>query len=190
MNALVAYGSDSESEEPVPCTPSKEGNEVNKVDSPSKSPEPSMKRAEPSSPEDEISVGLEFPFLLFHGSRLKFNQIKFKKWKSLMNQGLYFNDRLENTPAFRNPSIISKLIDFLGVDEFGTNLDPKVFDPKGFPPEAYYDRLSKKFQWWGISADERLDELQVQKTQAKMEANKTPSRQIQFTPSSRLDQRR
>jgi hypothetical protein len=38
---------------------------------------------------------------------------------------------------------MSKLIEFLGLEEYGTNLPPYLFDPKKFPKEAYYDDMGK-----------------------------------------------
>lgn len=36
---------------------------------------------------------------------------------------------------------MSKLIEYVGLDQTGTNFDRSVFDPKGFPLNAYYDAL-------------------------------------------------
>lgn len=49
-------------------------------------------------------------------------QSKIEKWTELKNEGLTFNNRLENTHAFRNPSIMSKMISFLELDPYASNM--------------------------------------------------------------------
>ena len=50
----------------------------------------------------------------------------------LMKQGRNTNDEIQRRKAFRNPSIYEKLILHCGIDEFGTNLPPEIFDPNLF----------------------------------------------------------
>ncbi len=87
-------------------------------------------------------------------------QEKFAKWHKLMVQDqIRFNDNLEKQHSFRNPSIMSKLIEFIGVDEHGTHFvstdcqqnyrvtpvfkDPfRVSDDGSFEQDAYYDRIA------------------------------------------------
>ncbi|ORY51600.1 hypothetical protein BCR33DRAFT_846362 [Rhizoclosmatium globosum] len=58
-------------------------------------------------------------------------QAKVEKWTHLRHtNGRRFNNQLARTQSFGNPSIMSKLIDFLGLQEHGTNLDASVFNPK------------------------------------------------------------
>ena len=38
---------------------------------------------------------------------------------------------------------MSKLIEFLNVDEIGSNYSKDSFDPHGFPAELYYDQIRK-----------------------------------------------
>ncbi|KAI9017810.1 HCNGP-like protein-domain-containing protein [Gaertneriomyces semiglobifer] len=68
---------------------------------------------------------------------------KVARFLSLKAQGMHFNDRLMRTHAFRNPSIMSKMIEFLGLDETGSNYVKDVFDPKRWPKEAFYDEMLK-----------------------------------------------
>ncbi|TPX44546.1 hypothetical protein SeMB42_g04289 [Synchytrium endobioticum] len=70
-------------------------------------------------------------------------EAKFEQWMKLKAQGMHFNTRLTRTHAFRNPSIMSKMIEFQGLDEYGSNFPKDVFDPHGFPPETYVDELEK-----------------------------------------------
>ncbi|KAJ3175394.1 SAP30-binding protein [Geranomyces variabilis] len=71
-------------------------------------------------------------------------QAKISKWLDLKASGMVFNDRLEATHAFRNPSITSKMIEYLGLDERGSNFSKDVYNPAGFPPEAYYDKIAER----------------------------------------------
>ncbi|KAI8622312.1 HCNGP-like protein-domain-containing protein [Chytriomyces sp. MP71] len=71
-------------------------------------------------------------------------QAKVEKWTHLRNtSGRRFNETLTRTQSFANPAIMSKLIEFLGLQEHGSNLDARIFDPKGFPPAMYYDEIAK-----------------------------------------------
>ncbi|KND01481.1 uncharacterized protein SPPG_03282 [Spizellomyces punctatus DAOM BR117] len=71
-------------------------------------------------------------------------QAKIAKWLDLKGSGMHFNARLEQTHAFRNPSIMSKLIEYLGLDETGSNYPKEIYDPHGFPEEAFFDRIAHK----------------------------------------------
>jgi hypothetical protein len=59
----------------------------------------------------------------------------------LRARGRTFNDQLMRTRAFNNPSIISKLIEFVELDEHGSNIPISQFDPKGFPSHMFYDEI-------------------------------------------------
>ncbi|KAH6575463.1 hypothetical protein BASA50_005494 [Batrachochytrium salamandrivorans] len=68
---------------------------------------------------------------------------KIVKFLELRSRGVYLNDRLVSTHAFRNPSIMRKLIEFLELDEIGSNFSIQAYNPHGFPPEAFYKDLAK-----------------------------------------------
>ncbi|KAI8920927.1 HCNGP-like protein-domain-containing protein [Powellomyces hirtus] len=72
------------------------------------------------------------------------NSAKIEKWLHLKAAGMRFNDRLEQTHAFRNPSIMSKLIEYLGLDELGSNFPSHIYDPKGFSEDAFFDRIAHR----------------------------------------------
>jgi hypothetical protein len=55
---------------------------------------------------------------------------------------LYFNDRLLGSQAFRNPHLYAKLVEFFGLDEFGSNLPKDIYDPHGFPATGYAEAIS------------------------------------------------
>lgn len=57
---------------------------------------------------------------------------KISRLHSLMKQGRNMNDEIQKKKSFRNPSIYEKLILHCGIDEFGTNLPPEIFDPNRF----------------------------------------------------------
>lgn len=58
-----------------------------------------------------------------------------------LSRGLHFNDSLHASKAFRNPRIYAKLVEFVDVDETGTNWARGVWDPKGLPADATAARI-------------------------------------------------
>ena len=60
-------------------------------------------------------------------------------------------------------SIYEKLIQYCGIDEFGTNLSPDVFDPHEWGEESYYEELSKAQR--EHEAKKQKEKLAQQKTQ-------------------------
>ncbi|KAJ3187202.1 hypothetical protein HK101_009453 [Irineochytrium annulatum] len=83
-----------------------------------------------------------------------------EKWTELLAQGKRFNDRLLKTHAFANPSIMSKLIEFFGLDEYGTNFRPELFDRK-FDASNYVDAIANERK-----RRMELDQQQIQQQQA------------------------
>ncbi|KAJ3021406.1 hypothetical protein HKX48_008636 [Thoreauomyces humboldtii] len=39
---------------------------------------------------------------------------------------------------------MSKLIEYLGLDELGSNFPKEMFDPKGFPKDAYFEKIAHR----------------------------------------------
>lgn len=70
-------------------------------------------------------------------------QAKMEKWTQLRNSGTSFNRALMNNAAFRNPGIMGKLIEFLDLDEYGSNYPKEEHDPRGFQPDSYLEELLK-----------------------------------------------
>jgi hypothetical protein len=68
-------------------------------------------------------------------------QAKMEKWTELRRNGTSFNGALMNNKGFRNPSIMNKLIEFLELDEYGSNYPKEEYDPRGFPPESFLEEL-------------------------------------------------
>lgn len=58
-------------------------------------------------------------------------------------QGRDPNTEIQKHKQFRNPSIYEKLIEMLGIDQIGSNFSRSVFDPHGFKPDDYYDKLGE-----------------------------------------------
>jgi hypothetical protein len=58
-------------------------------------------------------------------------------WEKKQRLGIDVNQSLIRSKQFRNPNIYSKLIEFCGIDEIGSNFSPLLFDPHGFPPEVF-----------------------------------------------------
>lgn len=61
----------------------------------------------------------------------------------VQNEGLDVNKEIQSKKAFRNPSIYEKLIDYCGLNEFGTNYPPHIYDPLRWGKESFYDELAK-----------------------------------------------
>ena len=60
-------------------------------------------------------------------------------------RGLYFNDSLLASKAFRNPRIYAKLVDFVDVEnESATCWDKEVWDPRGLGPNATAARIGER----------------------------------------------
>ena len=57
--------------------------------------------------------------------------------------GHSFNERLQMSKNFRNPNIYSKLIEYCGIKENGTNCPREIFDVNSFPACAYYDEIAR-----------------------------------------------
>ncbi|KAG9025604.1 hypothetical protein FRB95_009967 [Tulasnella sp. JGI-2019a] len=56
----------------------------------------------------------------------------------------HFNDTLMRSKAFRNPHIYAKLVDFVEVDETGTNFPKDIWDPFDVQDDWYADRIAEK----------------------------------------------
>lgn len=56
-------------------------------------------------------------------------------------EGKHANDSITSTHQFRNPSVMIKIVNKLGIDEHGSNYNPDVYTPVGFDKDDYIDRL-------------------------------------------------
>src|SRR3954471_15701164 len=95
-------------------------------------------------------------------------QAKVDQFHALRADGTHFNIHLYKSKAFRNPHIYAKLVEFVDLDEIGSNFPKETFDPHGFPPETYADEL-----------------IETQKRRAEERATEQMNRiNIQFVPGS------
>lgn len=58
-------------------------------------------------------------------------------------ENLDLNTNIQNRKDYRNPSIYKKLLQYLNIDETGSNYPKSLFDPTCWPEESYYENLSK-----------------------------------------------
>ncbi|RGB26988.1 HCNGP-like protein [Rhizophagus diaphanus] len=90
-------------------------------------------------------------------------QAKIVHFYQLKERGVHFNKNLLKNKAFRNPHIYNKLVEFVELDEIGSNFDREVYDPYGFPPEAFADQLAEVQK--RIAEERTLAQQQQQRSQ-------------------------
>lgn len=73
-----------------------------------------------------------------------------------LSRGLHFNDSLHASKAFRNPRIYAKLVEFVDVDETGSNWDKEIWDSKAIGPDATSSRLGQSSVCTGVAERESL----------------------------------
>jgi hypothetical protein len=74
---------------------------------------------------------------------------KFKHFLELKKQGVHFNEKLAQSSALKNPSLMQKLMDFADIDEAGqyaTTLPKDLWNPHVFPEYAYKEELAHSQQ--------------------------------------------
>ena len=60
-------------------------------------------------------------------------------------RGIHFNQSLMKNKNFRNPHIYTSLVEFVALNEFGTNFEKsEFFDFEGYGPESYATGLGKE----------------------------------------------
>ncbi|KZO95343.1 HCNGP-domain-containing protein [Calocera viscosa TUFC12733] len=69
---------------------------------------------------------------------------KLAKFHDLKRRGKHFNDTLMSNKAFRNPHIYEKLVNFVDVDEKGTNFPREIWDPFDYRPEWKAEALAEE----------------------------------------------
>ncbi|KAK8180163.1 HCNGP-like protein-domain-containing protein [Phyllosticta capitalensis] len=82
---------------------------------------------------------------------------QFAHFLEIKKKGHHFNDRLENTSALRNPSLLQRLRTFAGIDgeyQYATTLPEDVALPTKFPRWAYAEELAKSQQEIGRKREE------------------------------------
>lgn len=56
-------------------------------------------------------------------------------------QNVYFNEEIMAHKKFRNPCFLTKMSAHFGIDEFGTELTPPIYNPHSLGKEDYSDCL-------------------------------------------------
>ncbi|CAE6416236.1 unnamed protein product [Rhizoctonia solani] len=77
---------------------------------------------------------------------------KISKFLALKQQGTHFNDILMKNKSFNNPHIYAKLVDFVEVDETGTNFPKSMWDPHDIQPEWYAEEIASAQKKRGAEA--------------------------------------
>lgn len=96
------------------------------------------------------------------------NKAKLRHFHTLRSQGVYFNASLQSNKSFRNPSILSKLVSFVNVDE-------KL---SAFPPDVWSSSSGVASDAWA----ERIAEQQKQRSEEREKAQERGKRSaIDFT---------
>lgn len=105
--------------------------------------------------------------------------------KMINNPNFDLNHYIQDEKKFRNPSIYDKLIQYLEIDELGTNFPPEIYDVSIYGPESFYEELAKAQKL-------EMDKLEKQKKEnvktevmiIKESAAKRKSKWDQQAPSS------
>ena len=74
---------------------------------------------------------------------------KLAHFLELKRQGIHFNEKLAQSSALKNPTLLKKLIGFAGLEEtqqYTTTLPKDIWDPNGFPTSAFKEELAKSQQ--------------------------------------------
>lgn len=88
---------------------------------------------------------------------------KFEHFLELKKQGVHFNEKLAQSSALKNPSLLYKLMASAGLeedDQYNTTLPEELWNPKGFPPWAYKEELAKSQQEVTKKREEERSRLQ------------------------------
>ena len=64
-------------------------------------------------------------------------------YDKMKRSGSNMNTSIQCRKDFRNPSIYEKLIEFIGIDEKGTNFPPNLYNPSIWGTGSYFDELSQ-----------------------------------------------
>ncbi|KAI7850558.1 HCNGP-like protein-domain-containing protein [Circinella umbellata] len=103
---------------------------------------------------------------------------------SLRASGHRLNDHLQRNKAFRNPRIYAKLVEFIDLDETGSNFPKEEFDPHGFAKEDYIDGIleqQKKHAEEKIQAQQNRTNISFVQQQQK--PSSAPPKQTSSQPA-------
>lgn len=72
-------------------------------------------------------------------------QAKLRHFHALRAQGVFFNNSLQSNKSFRNPSILSKLVDFVNVDEKMSAIPLDIWSSShGVSPQAWAASIAER----------------------------------------------
>lgn len=72
-------------------------------------------------------------------------EAKLRHFHVLRSQGIHFNATLQSNKSFRNPAILSKLVDFVDVDEKLSNFPPEVWrSSHGLGRDAWAESIAER----------------------------------------------
>jgi hypothetical protein len=71
-------------------------------------------------------------------------QAKVESLHQKLQQGHSVNKHIREAKMFRNPDLLEKLVQIFDVDQFGSNLSPRVFDASAYAPGIYYKALEER----------------------------------------------
>ena len=103
---------------------------------------------------------------------------KYLGYVAAANEGNKINDHIRHSKKFRNPCLLDKLVAFLGVQEFGTNYPPELYDPTAFSRDEYYEVLEEaRREWEHRQARKQGEKVEFRSSgsQQQMEASTRPS---------------
>ncbi|MCJ1308859.1 hypothetical protein MMC25_002514 [Agyrium rufum] len=98
---------------------------------------------------------------------------KFAHFLELKRQGVHFNEKLAQSTALKNPSLLKKLMDSAGLeekDQYATALPEDLWAPLDLPEWAYVEELTKRQQ--------NLKRLEEERRLGKREGG------VEFVPAS------
>lgn len=104
-------------------------------------------------------------------------EAKFKRFLELKSKGVHFNDDLAKKTTFKNPALLSTLMDRAGIGpgaQYATSLPASIWDPQSLPSFAYKEELLKGQQ-----------AIRDQEGARKKQASAAGKRTIEFASASR-----
>jgi hypothetical protein len=98
---------------------------------------------------------------------------QFERFLEMKKQGIHFNERLQNSTALRNPSMLLKLMDFAGITEgecYETTLPAELSVLSRWPEDCYVESLVKqneRREKKRLAEREKVDFVPAQATSGK-----------------------
>jgi hypothetical protein len=71
---------------------------------------------------------------------------KISNFHEFKRAGKSLNRNLRRAKDFKNPELLTTLVQFVGIDEIGTNYAREVWDPHRFSASDYYKQLDQEQQ--------------------------------------------